>query len=325
MAEIVHICDDRSLGGITRLLDTLQRSALALRFDMRIQSAVHALEEEDKAREARLYVVHNAVSWTSLWTLGRLAARHPLVLMEHHYSAAFEDLNVPDVYRFRTLLRMSYRFATVVVAISEAQRRWMEEAKLAPASKIRVISPVVDLSDLLSLPPQNWDGSRPLVLGAYGRFHEQKGFVPLLRALAEARDLDCKLLLGGFGPLEPAIQRLAEADERIELVGKVTCLERFLAATDVVVVPSLWEPYGLTCLEARAAGRPVLVADVDALPEQAVGCGATFRHTGELAERIRGLSPESLAPLGPVAQCSAAGALERRLDRWGELFSTLAA
>jgi glycosyltransferase involved in cell wall biosynthesis len=47
----------------------------------------------------------------------------------------------------------------------------------------------------------------------------------------------------------------------------------FLAGVDVVAVPSRWEAYGMVANEAREAGRPVLVAPVDGLPEQVMGGG----------------------------------------------------
>ena len=321
MSKIVHISDDRSLGGVSRLLETLLSSALGFRFAMDLKTTREALRCDSD--EVAAFIVHEPGSWSRIWTLKRLPRRRPVVVVEHHYSRCFEQRKVPSSSRFRAMLRCYYAQAEVVVAVSESQKNWMLESDLVGPEKVRVISPAVDLSRFLELPSELWTADRPLRLGAYGRFDEQKGFVELLKELTSRREIPLRLRIGGYGPLQGRLRELAAGDSRIEILGRISDPVEFLAETDLVVIPSLWEPYGLIGLEARAAGKPVLVSSADALPEQARGCGAVFRETAEIHDLLSGWTPHRLETLARNARCSVFSALESRLDRWADLFVDL--
>ena len=105
-----------------------------------------------------------------------------------------------------------------------------------------------------------------LVLLFVGRLEAHKGVVELLNAFASVREeagYDLRLLLVGDGPLRDSLGRMVA--ER-HLSGSVTFagfqsyeeMPRFYALADLVVVPSLREPYGLVVNEAIAVGIPVL-------------------------------------------------------------------
>jgi glycosyltransferase involved in cell wall biosynthesis len=81
----------------------------------------------------------------------------------------------------------------------------------------------------------------------------------------------------------------------------------FLAGVDVVAVPSRWEAYGMVANEAREAGRPVLVAPVDGLPEQVQGGGGlvvdfadhgALRRGGRWTARLAAMAAAGALPPG---------------------------
>ena len=69
------------------------------------------------------------------------------------------------------------------------------------------------------------------------------------------------------------VEALAAGNDRITLHGHVDPVKA-MSDIDVLVMPSRWEAYGLVALEARAAGRPLLVSGVDGLADH-VDRGAT--------------------------------------------------
>ncbi|MBU0497128.1 MAG: glycosyltransferase family 4 protein [Candidatus Thermoplasmatota archaeon] len=74
-----------------------------------------------------------------------------------------------------------------------------------------------------------------------------------------------KLVLLGIGDMEMAIQKQISD---LELENKIILRDEFVdenqrilhyAASDLVVLPSLYEPFGIVCTEAMAMGKPVVV------------------------------------------------------------------
>ncbi len=100
-----------------------------------------------------------------------------------------------------------------------------------------------------------------------GRLCRQKGQDVLLAAWPEVvrRVPGARLALVGGGPDEAAVaatvRGLAEP-HRVRTAGDVSDPRPWLAAADLVVLPSRWEGMALAPLEAMAAGRPVLLTDV---------------------------------------------------------------
>jgi glycosyltransferase involved in cell wall biosynthesis len=135
-------------------------------------------------------------------------------------------------------------------------------------------------------------GTAPLAV-CVGRLTRQKGQDVLLGAWPAVRLLcpAARLVLVGDGDLLPALR--AAATPGVRFAGAVDDVRDWLAAADVVVLPSRWEGLSLTVLEAFAVGRPVVVSDVPGLAEVV---------TGEVGARV--------APGDPVAL---AGALALRL------------
>jgi glycosyltransferase involved in cell wall biosynthesis len=214
-----------------------------------------------------LLIWHRSCSWKGLPSLV-LNRRSKQILFEHHYCAGFERHNVPSTTRFRAMLRLSYGYMDGVVAVSRAQRRWIQQCRLVSSERSHVLLSSRTVDAFLSLPPPPAGQDAPLTLLAYGRFTDQKGFDQLLRALRLLPGAHFRLLLVGDGPQRQLLTTLAAADPRVELRGAQKDIPGLLAQVDAVVIPSRWEPWGNVCLEARAAGRPVLVSDVDGLPEQ---------------------------------------------------------
>jgi glycogen(starch) synthase len=112
----------------------------------------------------------------------------------------------------------------------------------------------------------------PLVFA--GRFAGTKG-LPLLAAIAPrllAEYPGPLVLAGGHGDTagEEAVRRLRrECGARCRVVGWLprAPLGRLLRAAGLVLVPSVYEPFGLVALEAMSVGAPVVASAVGGLRE----------------------------------------------------------
>ena len=121
---------------------------------------------------------------------------------------------------------------------------------------------------------RRWTAEATHLVVAAGRLEWEKGFSTLLRALPAvvARRPGARVVLAGRGSYRPALEELARdvgVDGSLLWAGKLSDhdLAALLAAADVVVVPSRYEPFGLVALEAQAAGAPVVVTRTGGLAE----------------------------------------------------------
>ncbi|HEV3475738.1 MAG TPA: glycosyltransferase family 4 protein [Actinomycetota bacterium] len=118
-----------------------------------------------------------------------------------------------------------------------------------------------------------WPSDRPLIVFA-GRLQYEKGVQTILQAvpLIERGAPGVGVLITGRGTYQDELVSLAahlSLDGRVRFEGFVDeeRLRRLYAAADVVVVPSLYEPFGLVALESMASGTPVVAADTGGLRE----------------------------------------------------------
>jgi glycosyltransferase involved in cell wall biosynthesis len=319
--KILKILGDRQVGGIIKSLEGLLESSINknFTFDIRSLSAAKSALAESTPD---LIVIHDPCNWALLPQLYQMQLKCPVIIADHHYCRGFEQLNVKHQKRFRLMLRLCYGLADCVVAVSQAQADWMLQYQLVMPEKLRTITQTTPISKLLSLSPRKWQ--HPRVLATYGRFNQQKGFDILLEAMQLLPEKDLQLRIGGYGEDEDKLKLIAKGKRNIEFLGTIRDLPTFLADCDAVVIPSRWEPWGNVCLEAKAAARPVIAADVDGLSEQVTDCGllVTPENPQALAEAIAHfctLSNETLSAWGKNGRESVRNAQQYYNQAWGNL------
>ncbi len=242
---------------------------------------------------------------------GRLAlrGRRPTVFQPHAWS--FEA--VGGALRRATVgwERFAVRWTDAIVCVSEAER--LRATELGIAGRHVVVPNGVDLG---SYPPADEEerrasraalgiGDEPLAV-VVGRLSRQKGQDVLLGAWLDvvARVPDARLVLVGDGPERERLEALAPASARF--AGQVPDAAAWLAAADVVVVPSRWEGAPLVLLEAMARARSVVATDVAGARECLSGGGGEVVAVGDAAALARAIS-ERLLDRDMAAREGAAG------------------
>lgn len=140
-----------------------------------------------------------------------------------------------------------------------------------------------------------------LKLSCIARLVPQKDLPTLLMAIRElkVRGTDCHLTVAGSGPDLPALRALCQSlgiEGQVEFVGRISNPEEFIAQSDIFVLPSLYEGFGLVLLEAAAAEVPVIAARNTAMEEVIVdgvsGLLFTTSNHQDLADKIARLASE---------------------------------
>lgn len=329
MIEVAHLLDDFGMGGVTRALTLFEGPALR----RLARSKVVPVDPKAKLAPlmpADLIVDHMALSWKRLPFLISLRARHPrahIVHVEHSYTRAFEQLNVQSKARFRAMLKIASLLVDEIVCVSNAQRDWLAHDVGIAWGKLRVIHPWTDRHELFAVPVARRENAQPVRLLAYGRYAPVKNFAQLIEAMRRVSPDTAELILFGDGPDDAELKASAADLQHVEVLGPSNSPADFLARCDAVVVPSRYEAFGLVATEARMAGRAILVADVDGLPEQVGEAGLTKRMDtpDTIANAIHTFVQTDLAIMGAAGRGAAKSQLNAIIARWVELISKVCA
>lgn len=111
-----------------------------------------------------------------------------------------------------------------------------------------------------------------LVVASVGRLVGQKDYPTQLTGFAAATRTEPRLrmLLIGDGPLRGSLQALVDElgiQSRVMFLGYRSDVAELLQAVDIFTVASVFEPYGVSVLEAKANGTPILASAVDEIPQ----------------------------------------------------------
>ncbi len=126
---------------------------------------------------------------------------------------------------------------------------------------------------MFSTPPAPLNFSSPTFL-LLGRFTSEKGFSTAIEAFAFLKNShpNARLLIAGDGEerleLESIIEKF-ELSDSVEFTGPLTRdqVPHVINRVSIAIVPSYFESFGLTALEAMQMKRPVIASDVGGLPE----------------------------------------------------------
>jgi glycosyltransferase involved in cell wall biosynthesis len=184
---------------------------------------------------------------------------------------------------YRAMMNACARIATRIITDSEHSRSEIVRYLHADPEKIDVICPGVDTSfqrvtDAVQLAAvrSRFGIDREFIL-CVGIYKPRKNHAGLLRAFQRclANGIQAQLVIAGPMAEGEAVLRRRAAElgvtERVVFTGFVNDADlcALYSAARVCVVPSLYEGFGFTVLEAMACGAPVACSRATSLPEVA--------------------------------------------------------
>ena len=157
------------------------------------------------------------------------------------------------------------------------------------------------------------------VVGVSGRLEKTKGIDLLLAAIHNNTDRCIHFLIAGDGELRNAVEKTTGAYENVSYFGSYEHPAEFLSRCDQIAIPSRLDTFGLSALEAKAAGKPIVVTETCGLTEQAKNCGVVVERNCPVS-LLRGISQLKGAnkdgELGRNARSSAKNHNTNSLEIW---------
>lgn len=241
-------------------------------------------------------VVH-AHGWETSWCATTLARIYdvPLVATFHSTERSSHGGFVPpgestSVHSVESWLAST---ANDVICCSRFMMREVIDAFELSPETVHLVPNGID--------PSLWrldDGDpRTNLVLAWGRVQYEKGFQVLAQAMGRVRATlpNVQCIIAGSGPYLPELQSQVDIEgvsDIVHLAGFVPDdrLRQLLHSAGCVVIPSLYEPFGIVALESLAAGAPTIVARTGGLAEimEGTGAGLTFEpgNALQLADHI---------------------------------------
>lgn len=185
------------------------------------------------------------------------------------------------------LLRAAARICTKFICISKSvEQSWFGRKSLfeaiVPLKNHCTIYNAVDFDAIVEAARENSELAilkkdkfgTDTVIGCVARLRQEKGQLILIRAFAQVVKFytNVKLLMIGDGSDMAELKMLSETlglAQNIIWMGRQAQADVYsmYGLMDMLVVPSLFEGFGLTAAEAMSAGLPVIASNIDGLAE----------------------------------------------------------
>lgn len=198
---------------------------------------------------------------------------------------------------FSFIERLVYEKFDRIIAISPQVRENLI-SWIGLASKIEVIENAIDVSRYYNATPydRTWLKIRDdfIVILMSARFTAAKDQETLIRAFSLLRQNNIILVLVGDGPLKKkciALSSQLNLEMFVLFLGAREDIPQIIQMSDICVLSSHWEGFGLVAIEYMAAGKPVIASNVPGLNDIVRGAGVLFKagDVQDLFEKLQSL------------------------------------
>jgi L-malate glycosyltransferase len=218
---------------------------------------------------AHYAVPHATSAWIAKELLGRDGFRIVTTLHGTDITLVGQDPS------FHSLTKFSIQKSDGLTAVSEYLRQETFNHFGIPLHDIEVIPNFVDPARYSrdAYPCHRGKLARPgeFILTHISNFRAVKRVDDVVRVFARvAGSMPARLLLVGDGPERAKVQEVAEHEgvaDRVLFLGKQNSVAELLACSDLLLLPSESESFGLVALEAMSCGVPVVATRVGGVPE----------------------------------------------------------
>lgn len=168
-------------------------------------------------------------------------------------------------------------FDRTLVPSEEMRRRLLANPRVRP-ERVAVLHPGIGFAEIEARSREALDPGLeerlarfpPRRLTHAAMLREEKGHLVMLEALSRLRFPDLCYVVAGEGVLEAAIRNKTKElglEANVCFAGLVRNLPALYARSELVVMPSTYEPLGMSQIEALGLGIPVVASRVGGIPE----------------------------------------------------------
>lgn len=216
-------------------------------------------------KEEKAAIIHSHLPLCNFAARLAVPCHIPLLTTIHTSVATANDYKK---WHIRFLDKVTYRLkkSTIIGVSSGALKDYFSFLNLKPG-KAEVLYTFVDTQRYykkIALQTGN-----KFLLVSVGALRKGKNFLYLIDAIQKLNNPNVELHIFGIGPEEAVLQEaILKNDVPVFLKGQVTNLQEFLPEYDMYIMPSLFEGFSLSVLEAMAVGLPMMLSNIPSFREQ---------------------------------------------------------
>ena len=295
--KVLHVISSLEIGGAQRLLSDL----LPIQKQQGIDVSLLVLKSEDndfsrKVSEAGVPIISlNVKSFRNPFLAFKVRSiikdyevvHAHLVHALYICSLAARGLKIKLIYTehstsnnrrgkayVRPIEKLIYGRYNKLISISQQTQDALQEWLKSNDDRFIVINNGVDTKKFASIHKEVIPKSLIMV----SRFASSKDQETVIRAMKEL-DEDVTLRFIGDGENLERCKKLADdigVGNRVQFLGARSDVAELISESYIGIQSSNWEGFGLTAVEMMAAGKPVVVTDVDGLKQVVEGFGLLF-------------------------------------------------
>lgn len=217
-------------------------------------------------------IVHQHVSSLSYIEPLKFAKKYniPVRIVHSHNTRQGGNFLHNIIHKYNQIFIKS--IATNYYACSESAAKWLYSKKQYENNNYKVINNAIDSEKFIynenirEKIRNELNIKNKFVIGHVGRFHPQKNHKFLVKIFKEVIKQNKKsiLLLVGDGKNKKEIEQIVEENRlssNVMFTGVRSDVHKLMQAMDVFVLPSLYEGFPVTLVEAQASGLPCVLSE----------------------------------------------------------------
>jgi glycosyltransferase involved in cell wall biosynthesis len=234
-------------------------------------------------------VVHSHLALPNF--IARLATPRniPLINTIHTSVSRAEDYKKLSI-RLLEKFTYHYRRPTIISVSNIARNDYFSLLKINPAKQY-VLHTFVNERRFHKFPDKTTNSSCLKIISV-GALRKGKNYLYLVEAFKKLTEQKIELHIYGAGPQQNLLQQaINSAGVNIKLKGQVENINEILPYYDLFVMPSLFEGFSLSVLEAMAAKLPLLLSNIPSFKEQCEDTAVYFNlnDTNDFCEKLKNM------------------------------------
>ena len=182
---------------------------------------------------------------------------------------------------YRVIDKWMYGIYRSVICISDAAEENLKSYLGIKSKFDRYITVYngVDIDKFVNAVGNSFASTHKKIITMVAGFRSQKDQDTLIKAFSILPKDKFELWLVGDGERRKNLELLAESEgikDRVVFWGVRTDVPEILKTSDIIIMSSHWEGFGLAVVEGMAVGKPIIASNVDGLSQVVANAGLIF-------------------------------------------------